>query len=310
MACIAMLNKIGLSTDPCCNPTLTSKVSLSSPFILTDVVTPLYMLLITFTIHSSTPTYLRAHHSTSRGTLSKAFSKSTKAIHNSFCLPRNFSWTCRTIKMASVFPLPGLNPNWIASIFTIFLIRASKTLSNTFNTCSSSFIPLYELHSRAFPLPLYTFTIQLLFQSNGTIPPLTTSLQISVTHLTPASPAAFNISTATPDGPAALPLFAVAIANLTSSTDITLSSTGVTTLFISSWALATTLLDLHFAFLYASLSTSKPDTFHNSYALLFSLTASSVSLFHHHVIFCLAFPFVLPHSVSVSSNKHSLSPFT
>src|SRR6266516_1610527 len=77
----------------------------------------------------------------------------------------------------------------------------------------------------------------------------------------------------------------------------------------SSWALATTLLDLHFAFLYASLSTSKPDTFHNSYVLLFSLTASSVSLFHHHVILCLALPLVLPHSVSVSSNKQFLSPF-
>src|SRR6266516_1861455 len=182
------------------------------------------MLLITFTIHSSTPTYLRAHHSTSRGTLSKAFSKSTKAIHNSFCLPRNFSWTWRTIKIASVVPLTGLNSNCISSIFTIFLICASKTLSNTFNTCSSSFIPLYELHSRSFPLPLYTFTIQLLFQSNGTTPPFTTSLQISVTHFTPASPAAFNISTATPDGPAALPLFALDIANLT-STDITPSST-------------------------------------------------------------------------------------
>src|SRR6267154_3968015 len=64
-------------------PTLTSKPSLSSPFILTDVVTPSYMLLITLTIHSSTPTCLRPHHTTSRGTLSEAFSKSTKAIHNS-----------------------------------------------------------------------------------------------------------------------------------------------------------------------------------------------------------------------------------
>src|SRR6266516_2969635 len=80
--------------------------------------------------------------------------------------------------------------------------------------------------------------------------------------------------------------------------------------FSSSWALATTLLDLHFAFLYASLSTSKPDTLHNSYALLFSLTARSVSLFHHHVILCLALPLVLPYSVSVSSNKQSLSPST
>src|SRR4051812_10289329 len=61
-----------------------------------------------------------------------------------------------------------------------------------------------------------------------------TSLQISVTHFTSASPAAFNISAATPDGPAALPLFALPIASLTSYTDINLSSTDASSLFITS----------------------------------------------------------------------------
>src|SRR3989442_13860071 len=42
-----------------------------------------------------------------------------------------------------------------------------------------------------------------------------------------------NISAATPDGPAALPLFAVDIAELTSDTDISLSSTDASILFIS-----------------------------------------------------------------------------
>src|SRR3989442_362473 len=77
----------------------------------------------------------------------------------------------------------------------------------------------------------------------------------------------------------------------------------------SSWALATTLFDLPLAILYATLSTSRPDFFHNSYALLSSLTANSVSLFHHHVILCLALPLVLPHTASVSSNKQSFNPF-
>src|SRR6267154_1935999 len=135
--------------------------------------------------------------------------------------------------MASVVPLPGLNPNCISSNFTIPLTRASITLSNAFNTCSSNFIPLYELHSRAFPSPLYTFTIQLLFQSTSISPLLTTSLQISVSHFTPDSPAAFNIYAATPDGPVAFPLFALDIATLTSAADITLSSTDVSSLFIS-----------------------------------------------------------------------------
>src|SRR5206468_8010220 len=50
----------------------------------------------------------------------------------------------------------------------------------------------------------------------------------------PDSPAAFNISAATPDGPVALPLFALNIANLTSLADITLPSTAASTLFNSS----------------------------------------------------------------------------
>src|SRR6267154_654094 len=45
------------------------------------------------------------------------------------------------------------------------------------------------------------------------------------------------------------------------------------------------------------------------YYYYFSLTAKFVSLFHHHVILCLALPLVLPHTVSVSSNKHSFNPF-
>src|SRR3989441_5172240 len=56
----------------------------------------------------------------------------------------------------------------------------------------------------------------------------------SVTHFTSASPAAFNISAATPDGPAALPLYALPIASLISYTDINLSSTGASSLFITS----------------------------------------------------------------------------
>src|SRR6059036_2779926 len=77
----------------------------------------------------------------------------------------------------------------------------------------------------------------------------------------------------------------------------------------SSWALAITLFDLFLASLYTPLSTSKPESLNSSYALLFSLTANSVSLFHHHVILCLVLPLVLPHTVSVSSNRQSFNPF-
>src|SRR2546425_12176806 len=77
----------------------------------------------------------------------------------------------------------------------------------------------------------------------------------------------------------------------------------------SSWALATTLLDLFLASLYAPLPAFKPDSLHSSYALLFSLTTNSVSLFHHHVILCFVLPLVWPHTVSISSNRQSFNPF-
>src|SRR5664279_158911 len=113
-----------------------------------------YIDFITDTIPSSTPNFRKAHHTTSLETLSKAFSKSTKAIHRSFFLAKYFSCCCLTTNMASVVPLPAINPNCMSSTFTIRLTLPSITLSRIFITCSSDFIPLYEPHSRESPLSL------------------------------------------------------------------------------------------------------------------------------------------------------------
>src|SRR6478609_9371263 len=155
---------------------------------------------------------LNADHKTSLGTLSNAFSRSTKAIHNSLRFCRYFSCTCLTTNTASVVPLPGINPKCMSSMqilpSIIFLLSlASTTLSNTFSPCSNNFTPLYDPHSRASPLPLYILTIQLLLQSSGIFPSLTTSLHSSVILLTPSSPIALNISATTPVGPAAFSSF-------------------------------------------------------------------------------------------------------
>src|SRR6476619_5353895 len=88
-----MVNSSGLSTDPWCTSTLTSNFSLVEGPTLTAVVAPSYIVIITFTIHSSTPTFLRAHQTTSRGTLSNAFSRSTKAIQRTLFLARCLSKT-------------------------------------------------------------------------------------------------------------------------------------------------------------------------------------------------------------------------
>ena len=66
-----MINSNGLRTEPWCTPTLTLKALLSLPFTLIVVVASSYMVFITDTIHSSTPKHLKAHQTTSQGTLSK-----------------------------------------------------------------------------------------------------------------------------------------------------------------------------------------------------------------------------------------------
>src|SRR5208282_1355933 len=142
------------------------------------------------TSHSSTLNFLSAHQTTSRGTLLKAFSRSTKAIQTSCFLARNFSCICRTINIASVVPLPDLKPNCIPLICTLSLTLISITRSRTFITWSSNLIPRYEPHSSALPLPLYTLTIQLFLKSSGIFPSDTTALHKSVIHCIPTSPAA------------------------------------------------------------------------------------------------------------------------
>src|SRR3989454_2502290 len=64
-----------------------------------------------------------------------------------------------------------------------------------------------DSHSIASPLPLYILIIQLLHQSAGTLPSLTTALSRSIIHSMTISPAAFSIFVTTPDGPDAFPDF-------------------------------------------------------------------------------------------------------
>jgi len=60
------------------NPTFTLNALLSPSVVLTTVCAPSHIAMTAFTIHSSSPAFLRAHLVTSLGTLSNAFSKSTK----------------------------------------------------------------------------------------------------------------------------------------------------------------------------------------------------------------------------------------
>ena len=121
------------------------------------------------------------------------------------------------MNIASVVPLPGLNPNWISSSWTSYSLF-NNSFHHLHYTWFRSFIPLYEPHSRASPFPLYTLTIQLRSQSCGTLPSCSMALQISVTHLIPTSPLSNRLQHfgCNPDEPAALYFFICSIATFTS----------------------------------------------------------------------------------------------
>ena len=137
------MNSSGLSTEPWCTQTLTLNALLSLPFILTFVEASSYIAFITDTIHSSTAKYLNAHQTTSRSTLSNAFSKSTKNILSSSFFARYFSCSWRTMKIASVVPLPAINPNCMLSIFTMCLNLPSITFQNLHCMLQQLYAPVW-----------------------------------------------------------------------------------------------------------------------------------------------------------------------
>ena len=75
-----MMKSKGLSTDPWWNPTFIPNSLLKHSSTRTRLRALAYIHWTNHAIHSSTPSFLRAHQITFRGTRSNAFSRSTKAI--------------------------------------------------------------------------------------------------------------------------------------------------------------------------------------------------------------------------------------
>ena len=132
---ITVIKSRGLKTDPWFNPSFTLNTLLSPSVVLTTVCAPSYIGMATFTNHSSTPAFLRAHLVTSLGILTNVFFfqvYKSKVELLSFTPILNFSCICRTVKIASAVPFPGINPNCKASIFTFSLILLSNTNIDAF----------------------------------------------------------------------------------------------------------------------------------------------------------------------------------
>ena len=83
----------------------------------------------------STVSFLKAHHTKSLGTQSKAFTNSSFSAKYCPC-------NCFKIKMAFAVPHPGIKPNYILSMLPCCLINLSIILSAIFRIRSVHFIPL------------------------------------------------------------------------------------------------------------------------------------------------------------------------
>ena len=86
-------------------------------------------------LYPSTVSFLKAHHTKSLGTQSKAFTNSSFSAKYCPC-------NCFKIKMAFAVPHPGIKPNYILSMLPCCLINLSIILSAIFRIRSVHFIPL------------------------------------------------------------------------------------------------------------------------------------------------------------------------
>lgn len=91
---------------------------------LTLLKASLYMACTALTSHSSIPSFHIAHQIRGWGTLSKAFSLSTKVKYRSLFLVKYFSFSCLANKIASIVLLPGTTPNCILSRLTSSLVTS------------------------------------------------------------------------------------------------------------------------------------------------------------------------------------------
>ena len=111
MSTSMMMNRNGLSAEPWWRPIPTSKCSLVPRLDFTHVVAPWY-ISCTNLLYTSGIYRFRMHlHSTSRGTVSYAFSRSTNTMSRGLLQSLYLSHMVLMTNIASVVPTPDLKPN-------------------------------------------------------------------------------------------------------------------------------------------------------------------------------------------------------
>ena len=126
-----MMNRNGLSAEPRWRPIPTSNCSLMPLFDFTRVVAPCY-ISCTSLMYPSWMFRFRMHlHSTSRGTVSYTFSRSTNTMSRGL-LPSLYLSHMVLMTMASVVPTAGLKPNCPSEMLTMSLSLWSMIRSQSF----------------------------------------------------------------------------------------------------------------------------------------------------------------------------------
>ena len=136
-----ILNRKGLSAEPWCRLTFTSKHSVVPTPLLTLVFTSLYIFFISRTNFSGTIFSFKHLHSSSLGTLSYTFSRSMNTICKSLPFSLYFSAICLRINIAFVVTRPGINPNCSSATSTSPLTPLYTMRSQIFIVWKRSFIP-------------------------------------------------------------------------------------------------------------------------------------------------------------------------
>ena len=135
-------NRNRLNADPWCSPTLTLKLFVVSTAHLTTVSLTPYISCTSRTYFSTIPDFFIQYHSSFRGTLQQAISRSTNTQCSSPRPSPHPSINILKANMASVVLFPGINPHYFLLISTPSPNLASIVLFHTFTAWLTSCIPL------------------------------------------------------------------------------------------------------------------------------------------------------------------------
>ena len=125
----------------------------------------------------------------------------------------SLSYICLRTYIPSAVPHPFLNTRCSSPKYpyTLLLILAAKTLSNSVSTWLSSEMPLHFPGSCTSPFLFHIDTIRPILHSFGTLPSCINTFSSLPVHLTPTSPVISNISSRNSSASVALPFSTCAL---------------------------------------------------------------------------------------------------